>query len=259
MRKELFPTNDFASEALKLLEDFISFKGRKLANLQALDRLGLNLGHVIAGNLAQFTPKRGKRQSSKRPLHQRSGNLKPHKPLTRLGSAWAGATDRDHLIKAGNRDKLPLEDMRAALGLAQIILGSTTNHLHAVAYKTFKHFLDGEDSGAAIHQSQKNNAGGFLQGGILVKLIEDQVGIVSLFEVHHQPDRFPAPLARLIPDIRNPFDSFILHQLANFLGKRVSGCLKGYFPDDDMRASPLLFNITSSPQSDPASTGRVPV
>src|SRR5262249_32209099 len=176
--------------------------------------------------------------------------------LVAAGGLAAGADD---LVQRRDGDELALQDVRAALGLAQLVLSAAADDLAAVAQVLLEHALEAEDLRPAVDQGQQDDAGGRLQGGELVELVEDQVGVGAALEVEDQADGLAVAGAGLVAQLADVLDALLLDQVGDGLGEALAGLLEGDLADDDGGVAALLDDVGAGAQGDLPPAGRVAV
>ena len=94
-----------------------------------------------------------------------------------------------------------------------IVNGSSGDNFFLVFQIFHQHILQVADLRLAVHQSQHDHGNAVLQLGMLIKPVEDDVGIGILFQFDDDSHAFPVGF---IPNGRNTVHLLILYHLCNF-------------------------------------------
>jgi len=94
----------------------------------------------------------------------------------------------------------------------QVMAGSSDNHFLAVSQKIIHHFQQVKKLGLLVNNGQHDDAERRLQGGVLVKVIENNFWYLSPFDFNHHPDSLPI---RFITDIGYPLNFLGVDQFSN--------------------------------------------
>ena len=101
----------------------------------------------------------------------------------------AAANNLDNFVDVVQGNEQAFKNMSALFGLAQFVLGTTRDDVLLVEDVVMQHFLQGKRTGHAIDQGQHDNAPTDLQLGMLIELIEHDLGNCVLFEFDDNVDR----------------------------------------------------------------------
>jgi len=93
----------------------------------------------------------------------------------------------------------------ALLGLFQVVLGAAAHHLVLKFHVFLKHLLQGEDFRHLVVDGQHDNAHGILQLGVLVQLVQDDLCIGVLADIHHDAHTLAVGLIVQAGDALNAF------------------------------------------------------
>ena len=146
--------------------------------------------------------------------------------------------------------------MAAFARLGELVARSADDDLAAMLQEKLKKLLEVKQSRLAVDQRDHVHAEAILQLRQLEQVVEDDVRDFAAFELD---DHAHAGLVRLVAQIRNAFELFVAHQLANAGEQRRFVDLVGYLVDDD-RLSPAfvqLLDMRARANHDAAATGAV--
>ena len=82
--------------------------------------------------------------------------------------------------------------MGALPGLAELVLRPAADHVDPVLDEQPEHLLQRQGPRPAVDQGQHDHAERVLQRRELVELVEDDVGVLALLDLHDDPDRLLA-------------------------------------------------------------------
>ncbi len=149
--------------------------------------------------------------------------------------------------------------MRPPLGFAKQIFGAPLDHAHSVPQKLLQHLLERQGPRPPLDQRQEDDARRLLEGGELIELVQDQVGVGVALDVDDEPHRLSAASAAFVANRADSLDPLVLDQLADRLRQPVAGLLERDLADNDLRSVPLLADVGPGPQRDLAPAGHVAV
>src|SRR5499426_1504189 len=129
------------------------------------------------------------------------------------------------------RNLQAFEDMETLFRLTQVVGGAPRHHFFTVIQESFERFFEIEYPWVAIRNGEHVYAERFLQCGVLIELIEDDVGYCIAFEFDDDPHPFAV---RLIAKIRNSVNFLLLYQSGNLLDDPILVDHEGDFTDDDL-------------------------
>ncbi|KAF5063760.1 hypothetical protein DSECCO2_291370 [anaerobic digester metagenome] len=150
-------------------------------------------------------------------------------------------------------DQQAFQDMSPFPGFGQIILGAAGDDLFLEFKIMIEHLLQVQQLGPHVNQSQHVDAEGILQLGMLVQLIQDNMGIGIPLDFNRNQQTVPVGQ---IFDVRNADDPFFLYHLGNALHQFGLVDLIGQFRYF-YSASAVLFldNLSSCPDHQFAAAG----
>ncbi len=122
-------------------------------------------------------------------------------PVARgLGIARA-ADQRDHLVEVGERDQQTLEDVRALLGAAQLVLRAAHDDLALVVDVVADHLAQRQRARHVVDQRDHVDAERGLQRRVLVELVEDDLRDRVALELDHDPHPVAVGLVAQVGDL----------------------------------------------------------
>ena len=145
--------------------------------------------------------------------------------------------------------------MGALLGLFQVVLGAAAHHLVLKLHILLQHLLQGEHLGHLMVDGQHNDAHGILQLGVLVQLVQDDLCVGVLADVHHDAHTLAVGL---IVQAGNALDALFLDKVCHVLDETRLVDHIGDLGDHDLGAAVLgLLNGGAAAQGDLAAAGGV--
>ena len=238
----------------QLLEHDLEHAGvagqQALQVLDARPHLGQLVEHALAlerGERAQahLEDRVGLALAEREALHQRAA---------RGGRVVGGADQRDHLVEVVEHEGQALEDVRARLGLAQVVDGAPDHHLAAEVEEVAQHLLQRERLRAAVDERQHVDAEGGLQRRLLVELVERHVGRGVALELDHHAD---ALAVALVAQVGDPVDASLAHVLGDLLEQRRLVHHERDLGDHDARAALAFLDLGAPAHRDQAAPGGV--
>ena len=199
--------SDLALLLVELVEDALALQGGKPAQLHVEDRNGLQLVDV----------------------EQR------HQIAARGLRAGAVANQRDDVVKAVQRLAERAQDVCPLLGPAQLEAGAAHDHVDLVRDVVADELLEPQRARHPVDDREHVAAEGVLQLGVLVEVVQHDLGDRVALEHDDQP--LPEPLAALVADIGDATDLAVPHKVGDRLGEVVGVDLVGQLGDDQDRAA----------------------
>ena len=145
--------------------------------------------------------------------------------------------------------------MGALLGLFQVVLGAAAHHLVLKLHILLQHLLQGEHLGHLVVDGQHDDAHGILQLGVLVQLVQDDLCIGVLADVHHDAHTLAVGL---IVQAGDALDALFLDKVCHVLDEARLVDHIGDLGNDDLGAAVLgLLNGGAAAQGDLAAAGGV--
>jgi len=143
----------------------------------------------------------------------------------------------------------------ALLGLFQVVLGAAAHHLVLKFHVFLKHLLQGEDLRHLVVDGQHDDAHGILQLGVLVQLVQDDLCIGVLADVHHDAHTLAIGLIVQASDALN---ALLLDKIGHVLDEAGLVDHIRDLGNDDLGAAVLgLLDGGAAPQGDLAPAGGV--
>ena len=228
---------------------------RRQNALQLLDgsphllQLGVQLLDLEAGELGQ--------------THVEDGVallLAEAEPLAQLGIGFGRVLglpdDLDDLVDVVDGDLEAVEDVLPRLRRVEIELGPPDDDLVPVVDEVLEQLLQVHDLGGAVGERQHDHAEGGLHLGVLVELVQHDVGDGVALQLDDDPHAF---LVGLVIDVDDPFDLLLAGQLGDRLDQVLLVDLIGNLGDDDLRpaAGFLLLDLRPGPHDDAPAPGLV--
>ena len=208
--------------------DFLPFKSGQPLEAHVENRLCLNIGQT-------------------EPAAQRGGGLL---------RAPGGLDHGDNLVDPVKGDDQPFEDMGALPGLGQIERRPPDDDLFAELQKTLENLLQIEYPRLSPVDRKHDDPEGGLHLGVFVELVQDHGGRFIPLQIQNDADAFAV---RLVPEIRDPADFFLLDQFGYFFDQVCLVHLIGKLGDDD--ALPVVAGIfldqSACPHPDDSASGAV--
>jgi hypothetical protein len=146
------------------------------------------------------------------------------------------ADEGDHFIQVVEGDLQSLQDMRAGLGLPELVSRPARHHLFAVLQEKLENLLDVHRPRLPADDGQHDDAEGRLHGRVLVKLVQNHARDRALLELHDDPH---SVLVGLIPDVAYAFDLSVTDELGDLFDQPRLVHLEGDFRNDDVLLVPL--------------------
>ena len=247
---------DLAEQFRVFGRQFLLLEVHKLPEREAEDRVGLDGREAVGLRHPPFLLEDGEALGTEGPLEQGGRRLDLRQALLCLRLRAGAADDLDHLVDVRKRHQQPLEGVLAAAGLLEEVLCAAPEDRRAVTEEFLEEVLEGEDPRLAIDQRQEDQREARLQGGELVELVEDDVGVGIALQLQHQPHRLLE--IALVADRRDPLDPILVDQFGDLLLDRVAGLLIGNLRDDDPGAVLAeLLDLGPGTERDRAPTGGV--
>ena len=149
----------------------------------------------------------------------------------------------------------PLEDVGALLGLLQVVLGAAADDFILKLDVLLDHLFQGHDLGHLVVDGQHDDAHGVLQLGVLIQLVQDDLRVGVLADVHHDAHSLAVGL---IVQSGDALDALVLDQIGHILDEPGLVDHIRDLRDDDLGAAVLgLFDGSAAPQGDLAAAGGV--
>lgn len=202
------------------------------------------------------------RAASRLELHLQDGVGLDLVDLQQLHQAAAGDVDglagpdqRDDLVDRVQRLQQTAQDVRALLGLAQPEAGPPDDDLDLVGDPVPDEGVEREGARHAVDQGQHVGAEVGLQIGVLVEVVEDDLG--DRVPLEDDDQALAGPRGGLVADVGDAADPGVLHQVGDLLREVVRVDLVGQLGDDQALAVLDLLDLDHRAHRDGAAPGPV--
>ena len=150
--------------------------------------------------------------------------------VARIGAVGAGADDRDDVIEMIERDQVAFENVLALRALSQQVGSAAANHVDAVVDEVPDGLHETQFPGLAVDHGQQDHAEAFLHLGVLVELVEHDLGFGAALELD---DDAHAVAIALVANVGDVVDHLVVHQVGDALDEPRLVDLVRNFGDDD--------------------------
>ncbi|GAA4953418.1 hypothetical protein GCM10023238_19800 [Streptomyces heliomycini] len=191
--EDLVVLADLRLEFVVLLDDLLALQGGQAAQLHLEDGVGLDVVDLQEVH-----------QAPARDLH---GVTAPDQ--------------RDDLVDGIQGLQQAAQDVRPLLGLAQPEARTTDDDLDLVVHPVPDERVQGERARHPVDQRQHVGAEVGLQVGVLVEVVQDDLG--DRVPLQHDDQALPRTGARLVADVGDAADLAVLHQVGDLLREVCRG------------------------------------
>ena len=161
------------------------------------------------------------------------------RPCWAAGRRLAGPDQRDHRVDLVDGLEQRGQDVRPLLGLAQQVPGAPDDDLDLVGDPVPDHLVEAQRPRHAVDQREHVGAERVLQLGVLVQVVQHDLGDGVALEHDHQP--LAGPAAALVVDVGDTGDPAVLGQLGDLDGEVVRVDLVRQLGDDQAGAAPAVL------------------
>ena len=147
------------------------------------------------------------------------------------------ADDADEFIQIGQRDEVAFQRFGALLGLAQLEAGAANDDFAAMLDVAIDQLLEAEGLGPAVIDGQGVDGETAFQRGMLVEIIDDNLGDGVALDL----DDHARVFIRFIAHGGDVGDDFLVDQLGDALDQDGAVDVVGNLGDDDLLAAALEF------------------
>ena len=133
-----------------------------------------------------------------------------------LSRGLAATDDMHHLVYVVAGDDQAFKDVRALLGLSEVILCAADGYVVAMLYKVPHAVGKAQQAGSSLDQSNAVDREGTLKGCKLEELVENDIGVGILLHVHNDAHSLTA---RLVVDIGDAVNLTLFHQVGDILNE----------------------------------------
>ena len=162
------------------------------------------------------------------------------KRATRPARASAGvsraADEGDHRVEVVEGDGVALEHVGPRLGLPQVVGGPPADHVAPEVEEELAGLEEVQDPRALVHDGQEDDAEGVLERGVLVEVVQEDLGGLALPDVDDDPHALAVALVAYLLDSLEPV---VLDELGDLLDETRLVELVGDLGDDDRLAVAL--------------------
>ena len=154
------------------------------------------------------------------------------KALRCLGVGTARANNMDDLVDVVEGKQEAFEDMCTRLGLGQVVAGTTCNYIYLVVDIVLKHLFKRKGTRNTVDQGKVNNAKARLERGVLIEVIENNLGDSTLLKLDHQTQTLAVGL---VAHVRNSLDALLVNEFGDLLLQGSLVYLVGELGKDELR------------------------
>ena len=221
---------DLGFEVVPLVDELLALQGGQLAQLHVQDRARLDLVDL----------------------------QQPDQALLGLGGRRAGPDQRDDLVDPVDGLEQRGHDVQPLGGLAQPEPGAPDDDLDLVRHPVADHLVQAQRARYPVDQGQHVGAERVLQLGVLVEVVQNDLGYRVPLQHDHQP--LAGAAAALVLHAGDPVDPAIPDQLGDLLRQVVPVDLERQFLDDQAGPAPaVLLDLDHGAHGDRAAPGPVGV
>src|SRR5215469_2413067 len=220
-RQDRLVVGDLFQQLLELINEFLALKGRQLAQLHVEDGSGLDLV-----DLQQI-----------------------HQALPGSRRRFAAADQRDDFVDPVDRLDECANNVRSPTRLLQQVTRPPDDDVNLVRNPVPDHLVEPERPRHAVDQRHHVGAEGVLQLGVLVQVVEHDLGHGVALEHDNQP--LAGSPAALVADLRDAADSAVLGQVRDLLREVIGVDLERQLGSNELdAAAPVLFDIDNRAHGD---------
>ncbi len=220
---------DLDHQLVVVVDDLLALQGREAAQLHVEDRVGLQLVDL--------------------------------EQLDQAGAGLVGVRrppdQRDDLVERVQRLEVAAQDVGALLGLAQPVLGAPDDDLDLVRHPVPDERVERQGARHAVDQREHVRAEGVLQLGVLVEVVEHDLGDRVALEHDDQP--LAGAAGGLVADVGDAGDLAVLDQVGDLGREVVRVHLVRQLGDHQALAALDLLDLDDGAHGDRAAPGAVGV
>ena len=180
---------------------------------------------------------------------------RPIRPVARDVDGVAAPDQRDDLVDRVQRLEQAAQDVRPLLGLAQPEAGAPDDDLDLVGHPVPDERVERQRARHAVDQRQHVGAEVGLQVGVLVEVVQHDLGDRVALEHDHQP--LAGARRGLVADVGDAADLAVLHQVGDLLREVVRVDLVRQLGDHQALAVLDLLDLDDRAHGDRAAAGAV--
>ena len=136
----------------------------------------------------------------------------------------------DDFIEAIHRGGEPLENVHALLGPVELEAGSPADHQPAELEELAQHSEQREQTRPVLRDRQEVHPERRLQRGVAVQVVQHHLGLLAALQLDDDPHAAPV---RLVAEVRDPGEAFVLDEVGDLLDEAGLVDLVGNLGDDD--------------------------
>ena len=156
------------------------------------------------------------------------GELEPgDQGFARFARIAGGADQLDDRVEIVERLLETEQEMLALAGFAQLVIGAAPHHVHAVVDEALDAIDQAQFARLAIDDRQHDDAKAGLQLGLLVQIVENDLGLLAALQFEHDAH---AVAVALVADFGDAFELLVVDQARQWL-RSAAICL----PDRESR------------------------
>jgi hypothetical protein len=214
------------------------------------------LGERPAGRYASRPARRFLADAREHLAHHRGVPALAHQRALGERRRRRGLDRLDELVDVGERDRQALEHVAALARLAQGVHRAPRDDLAPVLEEDRDQVLEVAELRLAVDQRDHVDAERVLQLGLLVEVVEHDLGHLAALELDHDAH---ARLVGLVLDVADALQLLLVHQLGHPLEQVLLVHLVGDLVDDDRLALALVdvLEVALRAHHDPAAAGAV--
>src|SRR5438093_321986 len=206
--------------------DLVPFETGQLIQTKIENLIGL----VFAEGVAAFRQARGIADENADLLDLLFGKLEREELDSGLIAIGRSANDADEFVEVGERDEITFEGFGAFFGFAQFEAGPSQYHFAAMLDVSAVGFLERKQFRPAVIDRQHDDRERAFHRGVLVEIVDNDLGIGVALELDYQPCVF----VRFVADRGDLVQNFFVHQIGDALDQRRAIDVERDFGDDDL-------------------------
>src|SRR6185312_9332666 len=179
-----------------------------------------------------------------------------HQALLGDGGGLAAPDQRDHLVDPVDRLQQRADGVRPLLGHPEQVPGAPDDDLDLVGDPVPDHLVQPQRPRHAVDQREHVRAERVLQLGVLVQVVQHDLGHRVAAQHDHQP--LAGAAAALVADVGDSADPAVAYQISDLRGQVVRVDLVGQLGDDQAGpAAAVLVDVHHGAHGDRAAPGPV--
>src|SRR6266566_4655488 len=172
------------------------------------------------------------------------GKLEREQLDSGLVAIGRSANDADEFVEVGERDEITFEGFGAFFGFAQFEAGPSQYHFAAMLDVSGVGFLERKQFWPAVIDRQHDDRERAFHRGVLVEIVDDDLGIGVALELDYHACVF----VRFVADRGDLAQNFLIHQIGDALDQRRAVHVERDLGDDDLFFATFdFFNARFAP------------